>query len=414
MTAHALLSASGMHRWSACPGSVNLTLRLRHEGLVVDRTSSYAAEGSGAHELGEKCLRQGVHADSYLGAYMATESDHPVEVTEEMVLAVQYYLDHVRAIEDEPDSCRFFIEQTFDLGLFYPGLFGTADAVVFHIPSRTLHVIDFKYGQGIPVEATNNPQLRYYALGAFVRLQEMKMPPPYPEKVCMTIVQPRAPHRAGPVRFETVDSMELLSWVDELITAAKATEPADAPLHAGEHCRFCPAAPRCPELLRLAQSSAQLAFAKVDIAQENDLTGPTPVKDLTHEQLRRALLASRVLEPWLKELHGHAQELLERGQVIEGWKLVQKRATRRWIQDPALTAMSLELLGLPAAAIFEEPELKSPAQVEKSLPKKRHPELSSLITKESSGVVLTHEADPRPAVRMALPFQVVPQLEMQA
>ena len=163
MTAHALLSASGMHRWSACPGSVNLTTSLKAAGLIVDRVTSYQAEGSAAHELGEKCLRQGADAESYVTHWLNTEGNTPVQVSDEMAEAVQLYLDYVRSIgagSEPPGDRRFFIEQTFDLSAFYPGLFGTADCVCFHIPSRTLFVIDFKYGQGVAVEAIGNPRCR--------------------------------------------------------------------------------------------------------------------------------------------------------------------------------------------------------------------------------------------------------------
>ena len=44
-----------------------------------------------------------------------------------------------------------------------PDGFGTGDCII--IADRTLHVIDFKYGQGVLVEAEHNPQMMLYALG---------------------------------------------------------------------------------------------------------------------------------------------------------------------------------------------------------------------------------------------------------
>lgn len=414
MTAHAILSASSAHRWMTCPGSINLVERLRAQGLVVDRTSIYALEGSAAHELAEKCLRAGADASIYIGQYLNTEGDTPIEVTEDMATAVQTYLDFVRGLSSgtQPGECNHFIEQTFDLSLFYKGLFGTSDYACLHRPLSTLFVVDYKHGQGVAVEAVGNPQLRYYGLGALIRLKALNLPPPFPEFVSLNIVQPRAPHRMGPVRTERMSVMELLAWAEKLIDAAKATEPENAPLHEGEHCRFCPAAARCPRLQDVALKSAQIAFKPIEGAAPL-MTGPVPVKDLNHEQLRRALMASEVLEPWLKELHAHAQELLQRGQVIDGFKLVQKRASRRWMHDARDTAEALQVLGLSLADIYELPELRSPAQIEKHLPRKRHPELAPLVIKESSGVVLVPDTDPRPAVRTALPFSVIPQPETQ-
>ncbi len=45
MTSHAVLSASSATRWMLCPPSVRLT---EH---IEDQTSSFAQEGTDAHEL---------------------------------------------------------------------------------------------------------------------------------------------------------------------------------------------------------------------------------------------------------------------------------------------------------------------------------------------------------------------------
>ena len=41
---------------------------------------------------------------------------------------------------------------------------GTGDLVL--VTDDVLEVMDFKFGQGIPVSAVDNPQMRLYALGA--------------------------------------------------------------------------------------------------------------------------------------------------------------------------------------------------------------------------------------------------------
>jgi Protein of unknown function (DUF2800) len=404
---HAILSASSMHRWAACPGSVQLIAKLVEAALIdPNRSTGYATDGRGAHELGERCLRNGVQADSFISQYMNTE-DTPVEVTEEMAQAVQVYVDYVRSLSITKGDTLYFIEQTFDLSRFYAGLFGTADCAAYHLPTRTLHVVDFKYGAGVPVEATGNPQLRYYGLGALVRLGDMALPQPMPTNVELVIVQPRATHTAGPIRREAIPSAKLLMWIDDLIAAAKATEPESAPLQPGEHCRFCPAAARCPKLHEDALAAAQIAFAPVAKPDATQISGPMPVKELSDEQLRRALMAAQLIEPWLKELYAHAQEILERGDEVPGWKLVAKRAIRHWAMDSVITEPELVKLGLAREDLYEPRELRSPAQVEKLLPRHRHAELKPLVAKQSSGVTLAPITDPRPAVQRALPFSVI-------
>ncbi len=77
------------------------------------------------------------------------------------------------------------IEQRLDFSKYVPDGFGTGDCVI--IADGTLHIIDFKYGQGVLVSAEDNPQMKLYALGAldlFDGIYDIEM-------VSMTIYQPR-------------------------------------------------------------------------------------------------------------------------------------------------------------------------------------------------------------------------------
>ena len=49
---HALLSASGAHRWLKCPGSARL------ETLFEDKDNDFAAEGTLAHEIAELKIKK--------------------------------------------------------------------------------------------------------------------------------------------------------------------------------------------------------------------------------------------------------------------------------------------------------------------------------------------------------------------
>ena len=158
MTAHAALSASGMYRWGRCPGSIKLVARLVAEGLVDDkRVSSYAHEGTGGHELGERCLRTGAQPEDFVGQWVTTETV-PQQVTVEMAEAVQVYVDYVRSLSVTKGDTLYFIEATFDLSHFYLGMFGTTDCAAYHL----LHVDAARgrlqsNGQGVPVEAIGKP-----------------------------------------------------------------------------------------------------------------------------------------------------------------------------------------------------------------------------------------------------------------
>lgn len=366
---HSQIGASSMHRWSICAGSVRLA------STVENRSSAYAAEGTVAHELAAEGLL-GRAPDSQLGTVRNCEG-FEIMVTQEMIDAVKLYLSVVEADRGQDDVLH--VEQKFDLSKVYPGLFGTADAVIWKPAQKLLIVKDFKYGAGVPVDVKANPQLLYYALGALVQLG-------YPARTVRTdIVQPRCPHPDGPVRSETIDAIDLLDFATDLIDYAKATEDENAPLVPGEHCRFCPAAGICPELHAKAQNSAVEIFSD---------TAPYDPK-----RLAETLGWLPTLEAWIKSVREFAYAEAEAGRTPPGWKLVAKRAVRRWRSEGAA---ALELDGLVKADELYEPRaLKSPAQIERLLPKDQRKILEELTTKESSGHTLAPDSDSRPAVKEA-------------
>lgn len=390
-----------------CPGSVQLIAKLIEQGYDLQRSTVYAREGTAAHELAARCLRSGVDAFTFIGQWMSTETPEPVEVTEEMAEAVQVYVDYVRGISQEPKDTLYFVEHVFDLGAYREGMFGTADCAALFKPTSVLHVVDYKHGAGIAVDAENNPQLKYYGLGALLKLHGMGLDVALPQRVQLTIVQPRAFHPQGSIRSVVVTAGSLITWGDDLIEAAEATDKPDAPLVPGEHCRFCPAISRCPRLYQNAVEAARLVFDDVPEPNITNVHGPLPVKDLNEEQLRRALMVATILEPWFKELWATAQAKLERGQAIDGWKLVAKQARRKWGADDFIVKAELGKLGV--TDVYEEPALRSPAQIEKLLPAAKRAAITPLIVKESSGITLVSAGDKRPAIHQPLPFEVLPE-----
>lgn len=360
MTTHSRVGASSMYRWSKCPGSVRLC-------AVVPPTSSvYADEGTKAHELAAKWLLEPHNAEALLRVMPA-----------EMIDAVRVYVDYVLA--KEPSTVQL-IEHKFHLKAVHPACFGTADAVLWSPDTKTLETVDYKHGAGVPVEVKGNPQLRYYALGA---LLELGVPA---KTVVSTIVQPRCVHPDGPIRSETYTAFDLLDWAADLVTYVEETEKPDAALVPGNHCRFCPAAAVCPAL---QAHSLQLAKAEF---------GPVTAYD--PEKLAEALRLADHAEAWAKAVREFAYAEATRGREPPGFKLVAKRATRKWV-DESLVEAALQKNGLAAADIHEAPALKSPAQIEKLIGKKAFGSFEAeYVVKESTGNALVPVTDPRPAVRV--------------
>jgi hypothetical protein len=365
MTAHSRIGASSMYRWSACPGSVRVSAN------VPRKSSSYADEGSDAHALAAVCLEQDQSPGIYTGKEVSLEG-RKFTVTGEMVDAVDVYLDFVRSLRDDGDV--LLVEQRFDLSSVHAGCFGTADAVHWQPAGKTLTVIDYKHGAGIAVEVENNPQLLYYGLGALLACK-------YPAtKVRLVVVQPRCQHPDGPIRSHEVDAVDLIDFRADLKTYAKATEAPDAPLTPGKHCHFCPAAPLCPALQKRAQEVAKMEFA--------------PSLPYDPAQLKLALDSREPLKAWLKALDEFAYGEAMAGRTPPGFKLVAKRAIRKWRSEGEVV-LALQKGGINSDTIFEPREVRSPAQLEKLVGKEL---VAEFITSESSGNALVPADDKRPAV----------------
>lgn len=388
MTAHAgrqhcELSPSSAHRWMACPGSVALSRQ------VPKRSSSYADEGTAAHELAEHCLRHKVEAASRVGEEWVDSEGECHQITPEMAEAVQMYVDAVRAIITHPLCVWYAIEQPINLEPMKPpvAMHGTSDFTA--ICGGTLEVIDYKHGQGVAVEVENNAQLRYYALGAYLSLPQEQAARVRDVKI--TIVQPRAYHPAGAIRTESIPLAELVDFAQDLFDLAEKALDLNPGLVPGDHCKFCPAKGLCPARTEQALAIAQTEF---QVISTTDLA-PNPPKPelLTLAQLADFVPKFDAVEDWMTAVRKEAFQRLQGGEVIPGLKLVQKRGTRQWKDTQELEKWALA----NGTKVYEE-NLMSPAGLEKLVGKKNFP--ADLAHTVSSGLTMATADDPRPAVNI--------------
>lgn len=175
MGKHAILSASSSHRWLNCLPSARLELDFE------DQSGEAAKEGTAAHDLCEHKLKKALHM----------RSERPISEydSDEMEECTDAYVDFImEQLELAKTTCKdpiVLIEQRLDFSCYVPDGFGTGDCVI--IADDSLHIIDFKYGMGVLVDAVDNPQMKLYALGAleiYDSLYDIK-------EVSMTIFQPR-------------------------------------------------------------------------------------------------------------------------------------------------------------------------------------------------------------------------------
>ena len=364
--AHSNLGASSADRWMTCYGSVRLT-----KDLPEEPESPYAREGTVAHELAEHCMVEDIKANSIIG-----EEFQGFEITEEMANAVDLYIRTIEEVGGEGKT--LYIEERFVLDHIDSELFGTNDACIAE-PFGTLYIIDFKYGKGVPVEAKGNKQLLYYAVGA-ARGGEFT-------DVELIIVQPRCDHPEGPVRRDRVPIERLEEFENELRLAVAETRKKDAPLVPTEKgCKWCKAKAFCPALKGKA-----LEVAKADFDDENQIVLPNPA-DLTGDEIGKVLKYSKLISDWVKSVEKHAHARAERGTPIKGYKLVNKRSNRKWIEEQKTIEHFQDIWG---EEVFEPKKLKSPAQLQKIVGKE---EVDRLTTKPVTGTTLVKESDKRKAI----------------
>lgn len=357
---HSNVGASSMERWEKCPGSVRLCAQM------PKTTSSYAEEGTLAHSLGEYKLKN--------GHFPIKDAEG---VTEEMKDAVNVYVDYVKSvigsIGNHKDN-KVFLELRFEHKHIHKDFRGTSDCVIYDAKNKVLHVIDYKHGAGKKVYAKNNVQLLYYGIGSAYSL---KVPI---EKVRLTIVQPRFEGEEQIDHWE-VDFLDLAEFQIRVVDAIKATEKKDAPLVPGEEqCQFCAAKPLCPALRNKALDMIKTDFD--DVVMENG--GLAPIDPV---RMGAILAGVEAVEVWVKAMKSHAYEEALKGRVPEGFKLVPKRATRKWIdEDKAKAALDSLVNPNVLHECYTQPELKSPAQIEKTIGGKAGKEIvESLCAAISSG-----------------------------
>ena len=333
--AHALLSASSAHRWLECPPSA-----VANE-VYPDQETSFAHEGTLAHEVAEIMARNG----SFV------KEDAKEGVTLEMIECAKGYADYI----EEQTKCMeaiVLLEQRVDFSPWVPGGFGTCDCIL--IQDDTLTIIDYKYGQGVPVSAVDNPQMKLYALGAmndFGIAMDVS-------KVEMHIYQPRLNN----ISKDVITVEALMEWAEKTVkpTAEKAIE-GKGKYAPGEHCRFCQHGGKCRALTKICTEFIETHGLKISLP----VLAPHEVADI--------LAMEAMLTMWLKKVKEQALTTMMEGGEIPGYKIVAGRGSRSWADD-------LEVANILKAAGYTQEDitkttLLSVAALESAIGKKKVAEL---------------------------------------
>lgn len=289
---HAILSASGSHRWMACTPSARL------EQDYASSTSSYAEEGTLAHSLGELKLR-----------YELLNSIGKVEYTEahskicshclykpDMESATDTYVNYIKDIM--PHNSMAFIEQKFEIP-YVPESFGTADFVA--VSEDELHIVDYKHGEGVFVEVKDNPQFMMYALGALRYFSALYNP----DKIYCHVVQPRMNNIAS----FAITAQALEEWGRTVLKPkADLAWEGKGEFEPGDHCHFC----------RVRDCKAR-ANRRLDQAKR---VFRASINKMTDEELAKAVEAGKDFKKWFESLEKYIQEEIDKGRQFSTMKVV--------------------------------------------------------------------------------------------
>lgn len=375
MAKHALLSASGAHRWLECTPSAQLELQFPQS------TSEYAEEGTAAHELCELTARY------WLGEISEAEYENQ---RDELAKGKYYNAemqecanDYAKFVAEKTAAARETCEDAFtalevrvDFSKYVKDGFGTGDCII--VSDNVLEIIDFKYGKGVRVEAAGNPQMKLYALGAYLEYNTLFDI----DSVRMTIFQPRL---SGVQSSDEITVKELLEWAEKYVKPrAKLAYKGEGEFAPSEEvCKFCRAKAQC-------KARADKNLKLFDEAPD--------VLLLTPEDAGKILEQAGDIQSWLADLESLVSSTLLAGQPVEGWKMVEGRSNRQFA-DELKVVDAMKAAGYDESLLYER-KLITLTQMEKDFGKKAVAEaLGELIVKPQGKPTLAPAKDKRPEFR---------------
>jgi hypothetical protein len=356
-----IVGGSTAKRVINCPGSVALVQK-----MPPKPSSKYADEGTLLHDTIAEHLASLKPLETFLGKKYQDQVLTQDLIDDKLVPALAL-LDEI----DPKQEMMYEVETRVGFGDLLPGVFGSTD-FVGRLGDKAV-VLDWKFGDGVAVTAEENEQLMFYAAAA-MRTTALQWAFEGATEIECVIVQPPM------IRRWVTTPERIAQFEHQLVKAVKAAEQPDAELKAGDHCRWCAAKPVCPQMTGAVDRALQVQLKEIDAAT-----------------LGQYLKNADVLEGWITDLRALAFQLLEKNIPVPGYKIVQKQARRQWADEVKAIA-ALHDMGVPRGELFSPEEIRSPAQIEKVLKKRKLALPDDLVKSVSSGTTLASEDDSRPAV----------------
>jgi hypothetical protein len=361
-----VLGGSTAERVLQCPASVSLS-----KDIPPARESEYAADGTAMHTVMELALLTDVApSDIVIGDVfngVTVTADHLYDKLIPAWDATQEAFKRLDVTEFEPEA-RVKYTPVDDS-------FGTCD-IIAKGRDNLVVVLDYKFGF-VPVTPVNNIQLMFYALASMHDPEYADFWTGEPEQpVVLGIIQPANEDVLWTWECTARDLVALdMNLRQSVHLTFEQTDP-----NMGDWCKWCPAQAVCP-------------------AKMNAATATNNLKQSHLNDLGVAMALAADLEPWIKSVKELAHQQLERGDKVEGYKLVNKRSSRRWTDEAEVRKKLSNARGIHKEEYIIE-TMRSAPQIEKLCKQKDvdFKKFAEYIISSSSGTTMAPESDRREAV----------------
>lgn len=355
------LAASSATRWLTCTPSVLMVSK-----IPKPKSTSYAAEGTLAHEFAELMLSYelGRKETKYYRRELEELRQHEL-YTKEMEPQARKYVDYCLEVwaakVARHETAEIKIEHRVDFSDLVPRGYSIIDALL--LSDECIDVIDLKYGKGVPVSAVDNDQLKLYALGAlwanrlYYDVHWIKL----------HIVQPRLDNIST---FE-MRSTELIEWArDYVAPQVRKALAGEGELVVGDHCRWCRAKPKCKAYADLMQQTLDADFGE-------------PGRTISDEQVLALYEKAPLISAWIKAAGEYLLNEALAGKQLPGYKVVEGRSSRRWA-NPLEVERRLRAYGLDGSDILTS-KLKGLGDIGNLMSKDRFKELLGDLVERPQG-----------------------------
>lgn len=390
---HAECGPSSLYRILNCPGSLNACRQVpKHP------SSKYARFGTLKHEWVPRVFDGG---EGVMKTALDLEGNPMEEEDKQHVYECVDYV-YMLLASCSPQS-RVYFERRVNLGKFgLPEIWGTSDLIIVDPVYYLVHVVDWKFGAGVPVFAENNEQLMAYGLGA------LDFIPEYITEAYLHIVQP-------PLKSQDKWSLrvnDLTEWCAAVLTPGlDAAYQMDAPLVPGtKQCRFCDARFNLQDGSVCKARHKRAVIASAEIFNVGVKLDRTPINDLVKLHNEHIRFYKKYMDDIAKLMLAHALS----GGKVPTKKLVNGRGSRDWIDEKAAGTYLMENTPVEADQIYPA-KLVSPAQAEGLYRKLKKDDNFKALYKTTPGKLqLVDDTDKREEVQKPTTGEVFADIDIDA